>query len=256
MDDVEAYDGRAARPLRKVNSETTTPFYERIAKIFGWLMRRTSRQDWGPASAIPATGPLLVCPNHISNYDPPAVGHFLLWSGRFPHYLAKEEVFRWPFIGWVGRNCDQIPVRRGTSHAADALVPAREALRAGHVVVIYPEGHRTKDPDLWPMTGRGGAARLALTTRTPVIPVGQWGAQEVMPPHRFGFHVLPRRTMHVLAGDPVPLDDLYADEPSPEALATATDRIMDAITALVARARGAEPPEGRWDTRAKARVPH
>lgn len=255
-DDIEPYDGRARRPLRAVNHDVATPFYERIAKMFGWLMRRTSKQDWGPASALPAAGAVLVCPNHISNYDAPAIGHFVLWSGRFPYFLAKAQVFRWPFVGWVARNCGQIPVERGTTRAKDALVHAREALDAGRCVVIYPEGTRTKDPDLWPMTGRPGAARLALSTRTPVIPVGQWGAQEVMPPGRVGFHIIPRRVMRVVAGDPVPLADLYADDPSPEAVRLATDRILDAMTALTEVARGADAPEGRWDTRAGTRLPH
>lgn len=248
--EIEPYDGRARLPLRAVNREPASRFYERIAKIAGWLMRRTSKQDWGPATAIPQTGPVLVCPNHISNYDAPAVGHFLLWSGRFPHYLAKKELFRWPFIGWVARNCEQIPVARHTAHARDALVAARAALAAGRCVVIYPEGTRTRDPDLWPMSGRTGAARLALTTRTPVIPLGQWGAQAVTP-----LHIFPRKTMRMLPGPPVDLADLYADEPSPDAVAEATRRILDAITPLVEAARGEPAPPGRWDARIGARVP-
>lgn len=256
MSEIEPYDGRARRPLRAVNRDVATGFYEGIAKAFGFLMRRTSKQDWGSASAIPRTGAVLICPNHISNYDAPSIGHFLMWSGRFPYYLAKRQVFDWPVVGWIGRRCEQIPVDRGTDRAKDALLHARRALDLGRCVVIYPEGTRTKDPELWPMTGRPGAARLALTTRTPVVPVGQWGAQAVMPPGRPGFHVVPRRTMRVIAGTPVRLDDLYADEPTPAALAEATDRIMDAITALTEQARGASAPPGRWDTRVGARVPH
>ncbi|HBX81144.1 MAG: lysophospholipid acyltransferase family protein [Propionibacteriaceae bacterium] len=251
---IQPYDGRAKRPLRKVNHEDATPFYGRIAKGFGWLMRRTSKQDWGPMDAIPETGPLLVCPNHISNYDPPAIGHFLMWSGRFPYYLAKEEVFKVPFVGWVARGCDMIPVARHSSQAAEALVAAKKGLDQGKCMVIYPEGKRTRDPELWPMTGRNGAARLALTTRTPVIPVGQWGAQEVMPPGEKGFHFIPRRTMHVMAGPPVELSDLYSDNPNGAALNEATKRIMDAITTLVIEVRGEPAPEGRWDTRAGARI--
>lgn len=256
MTELEPYDGRARRPLRQVNRDVATPFYETVTKIVGWLMRRTSKQNWGPASAIPAQGPLIVCPNHISNYDAPAIGHFLMWSGRFPYFLGKRQVFDWPIVGWIARTCEQIPVDRGTDRAGDALVHARAALEKGRCVVIYTEGARTKDPDLWPMTGRPGAARLALTTRTPVIPVGQWGAQEVMPPGRPGFHIWPRRTMRVIAGPPVPLADLYGDEPSKDDLQVATDRILDAITVLVEQARGQRAPEGRWDTRVGARQPH
>ena len=53
-------------------------------------------------------------------------------------------------------------------------------MRDGECVVVYPEGTLTRDPDLWPMTGKSGAARIALETGCPVIPVGQWGAQELL----------------------------------------------------------------------------
>ena len=93
MSPLTPYDGRARLPLRKVNHEDAEPFYVVITKIFGFLMRRTTRQDWGPPD-LPATGGVIVCPNHIANFDPPAVGHFVMWSGRFPHFLSKVEVFR------------------------------------------------------------------------------------------------------------------------------------------------------------------
>lgn len=257
MSPLTPYDGRARLPLRKVNHEDAEPFYVVITKIFGFLMRRTTRQDWGPPD-LPATGGVIVCPNHIANFDPPAVGHFVMWSGRFPHFLSKVEVFRIPVIGWIARNCGQIPVLRGTERASDALVAARQALAAGRCIVIYPEGTRTFDPDLWPMTGRSGAARLALATRSPVIPLGNWGAEQVMPGRRVTWpRFFPRKTMHVRAGAPVALDDLYPDagaEASPEAVHGATDRILDALTALVADLRGETPPTGRWDSRLGRRV--
>jgi 1-acyl-sn-glycerol-3-phosphate acyltransferase len=109
------------------------------------------------------------------------------------------------------------------------------------------------------MTGRSGAARLALATRVPVVPLGNWGPECVMPGRRVSWpRFFPRKTMHVRVGPPVPLDDLYPDagaEPSREAVHEATERILDAITVLVAELRGQEPPEGRWDSRAGRRVP-
>ena len=56
-------------------------------------------------------------------------------------------------------------------------------MRGGECVVVYPEGTITRDPDLWPMVGKSGAARIALATGCPVIPIGQWGAQEVLAPY-------------------------------------------------------------------------
>ena len=71
-------------------------------------------------------------------------------------------------------------MQRQSAQSADALLAAVEAVGQGRAVVIYPEGTITRDPDLWPMAGKTGAARIALRTGCPVIPIGQWGAQELM----------------------------------------------------------------------------
>ena len=65
---------------------------------------------------------------------------------------------------------------------------------------IYPEGTITKDPDLWPMIGKTGAARVALETGCPVIPIAQWGPQEILAPYSKRLRLLPPKTVHVLAG--------------------------------------------------------
>jgi len=119
----------------------------------------------------------------------------------------------------------------------------------GGAIIIYPEGTLTRDPDLWPMRGKTGAARIALATGCPVIPVGQWGAQEVLPPYTKRPHLVPRKNIVMKAGDPVDLDDLLALPSSPETTARATDRIMAAITAIVADIRGETAPEQRYDPR-------
>lgn len=60
-----------------------------------------------------------------------------------------------------------------------------EGIGQGELIGIYPEGTLTRDPNLWPMTGKTGAARIALTTGCPVIPVAQWGPQELLAPSPF-----------------------------------------------------------------------
>ena len=79
----------------------------------------------------------------------------------------------------------------------------RARSRDGECIVVYPEGTLTRDPDLWPMKGKTGAARIALATGCPVIPVGQWGAQEVLPPYTKRPHLVPRKHIVMKAGDPV-----------------------------------------------------
>ena len=99
-------------------------------------------------------------------------------------------------------------------------------------------GDHHQDPDLWPMAAKTGAARIALTAGVPVIPMAHWGAQDVMGPYRKEFKAFPRKTMHVLVGPPVDLEDLRTDgEPDADALREATDRVMSAITALLREVR-------------------
>ena len=100
------------------------------------------------------------------------------------------------------------------------------------------------------MRGKSGAARLALATGVPVIPVGQWGAHLLLPPYTKKPHLFPRKHITMRAGDPVPLDDLRAVEATPAVVQAATDRIMAAIVGIVEDLRGGKAPAVRFDPRA------
>jgi len=100
------------------------------------------------------------------------------------------------------------------------------------------------------MTGKTGAARIALTTGAPVIPLAQWGAQDVIGPYRNEFRILPRKTMHVVAGAPVDLDDLRERTMDAATLREATERIVAAITSLLEGVRGETAPLCRFDLKA------
>ncbi|MFZ0530302.1 MAG: lysophospholipid acyltransferase family protein [Propionicimonas sp.] len=245
---------RAGLRLAEANRTPVQPAYRRIAGFGGWLLRRLTKQDWDVAEHLPA-GAVIVVANHISNFDPPTLAHYLIWNGRWPRMLGKAELWRIPVLGWVLRACGQIPVQRGTDRAEDALVHAEAALAAGECVVIYPEGTVTADPGTWPMTALPGAARLALRTGVPVIPVGQWGANLVMPGKNLTWPRLwPKPTMIVRMGSPVNLGDL-AGRTDNRAAAAAGVRIMDDVTALVAGIRAEAPPAGRYDLRRGERRP-
>jgi 1-acyl-sn-glycerol-3-phosphate acyltransferase len=190
---------------------------------------------------------IVVCPNHISWFDPLQCAHVLYDNGRPPRFLGKESVFRIPVAGRIIRGAGQIPVYRETANAAESVRDAIAAVRRGECVVVYPEGTITRDPQQWPMTGRTGAARIALETGAPVIPLAQWGAQEVIRPYTNEFRILPRKTMHVLIGPPVDLDDLRGRPIDALVLHTATDRIVAAITAQLETLRGETAPEQRFD---------
>lgn len=242
-------------PLSAVNHEPTERTYLALGHVTDALMPLFGRRDWHDQDKVPAQGGVIFVSNHISHFDPLVLGHYLIWSGRWPRFLGKVEIFTSPWLGWLARGCGQIPVDRGSARAVDSLAAAETALRKGKAIAIYPEGTVTSDPDGWPMTGRTGVARLALDTGVPVVPIAQWGAQEVMPRTRKLPRIRRDTVFQVRCGDPVPLDDLVAGPPTRERMEVATTRVMDALTNLLETLRGEQAPPGRWSPRTRQREP-
>jgi 1-acyl-sn-glycerol-3-phosphate acyltransferase len=187
--------------------------------------------------------------NHLSHLDPLTTAHFVYDHGRLPRYLAKSGLFENGPLSFFLRAAGQIPVKRLSTDAVGAYAAAVEAVRAGECVVVYPEGTITRQPELWPMRGKTGAARIALETSCPVIPVAQWGVQHILAPYAKKPDLFPPKAITYRAGDPVPLDDLRAQPVSPQATLDATERIMVAITTLLEEIRGEEAPATRYDPR-------
>jgi 1-acyl-sn-glycerol-3-phosphate acyltransferase len=234
--------------VRKLQQPRGWAFGVAVPIVKPTLLASTKR-TWGGGENIPATGGCIVVFNHISHVDPLTAAHFLYDHGRLPRYLAKSGLFKNKALGGYLRSAGQIPVERLSKSAIGAYDAAVAAVRAGECVVVYPEGTLTRDPDLWPMTGKSGAARIALETGCPVIPVGQWGAHELLPPYTKTPKLFPRKHIQMLAGPPVPLDDLVALPRTPQVINTATDRIMAALVELVEELRGEKAPAQRFDPR-------
>ncbi len=192
---------------------------------------------------------VVVASNHLSWFDPMNISHVLWDAGRPPRFLAKDTLFRAPGIGFILSNAGQIPVYRGTEDARTAVSAGVDALERGETIVVYPEGTMTRDPDLWPMKGRVGAAQLGMLARAPVIPVAQWGPQEIMGPYRKEFNVWPRKVMKTSVGPPVDLAEFYDQPLTREVLTAATERIMLAITRLLEELRGESAPAEPLDFR-------
>lgn len=232
----------ALSPLTSVVSEPAPPMLRRVVGLVEQLLRRTTRIDWRGAEHV-VPGGVVIAANHLSYFDFATFAHFVVAAGRWPHFLAKESVFRIPVLGAVITACDQIPVHRGSSRSSDALQAAEQAVLDGKALLIYPEGTLTKDPQLWPMRGHSGAVRIALRTGCPIIPIAQWGPQQVIPPPRPGIpRLFPRATIRVLAGPPVDLSP-YRDRPLTSALLTeATAVLMARITEQLAELRQEQPP--------------
>lgn len=206
------------------------------------LMTVLTRRDWRGGAHLPADGGVILVANHLSHADPLVVAHFVHDHGRWPQFLGKQAVFDTPLLGRVLHRLRQIPVRRGTMDAARALDAATAAVTGGDAVIIYPEGTTTRHPELWPMRGRTGVARLWLDTGAPVVPVVTWGPQRLYDPRRRTLRPRPRTPVTVVAGPPVDLS-AYADAPPTSAtMHQITETVMLRLRDMLAEVRGEEPP--------------
>lgn len=217
-----------------------------IVRILRPWFRLLTKREWQGADRLPSGG-FVLAPNHLSHIDPIVLSHFLVDQCVAPRFLAKDTLMDVPVLGWILRAAEQIPVYRGTQGAAESLRAAVKAVDDGLVVIVYPEGTITRDPAAWPMSGRTGAVRIALASGRPLVPIMQWGAQEILWPYSKRFRVLPRKTIHIRVGDPIDLSDIAGKPLTEELLHLATDRLMDTLTEMQAQVRGELPQTPRID---------
>lgn len=241
-----AEETTARRPM-KWRTRGIPPFGMALAIVlvypFSSLLYRLRYRH---AERIPPRGPVLLVANHVSVLDPLACGRLVFDAGRLPHFLAKESVFK-GVVGTLLRSAGQIPVARYSADAHAALDAARADLEAGNVIVIYPEGSVTRDPDWWPMQARTGVARLALTTDAVVVPVAQWGPQTVHDYHRKKLRLRLRAPADYLVGEPVDLSAVRAQLAdgvplSTQMLRETTDLIMSRVRDQLAELRHEPAP--------------
>ncbi|WP_214323322.1 lysophospholipid acyltransferase family protein [Nonomuraea sediminis] len=228
--------------------ERPSRFWEYFAVVvvrpLSWLL---IKKDWRHGERIPRKGGVIIAVNHLSWTDPVLISHFLYNNGRWPVILAKAGLFKVPLLGRAVRGLLAIPVFRGSSEAVKSLNESEQRLRDGGAILFYPEGTCTRDPELWPMVGKTGAARLALESGAPVIPVAHWGAQELLPYGEKKPRLFPRKTFHVSVGPPVDLSKYAGSPPHADVLREATADIMAAITEQLAELRGKKAPESPYD---------
>jgi len=219
-----------------------------VVAILRVLLRLLMRYEWSGRENFPKTGGVILAPNHLSYADWPAVALFSdAYGHRFPVFMIKSAIFEVKVLGPLMYKLGELPVYRGRGDAGLVLKQAEQALRKGACVIVYPEGTASRDPDLWPMVGKTGAARLALTTGAPVIPVAHWGAQVILPYGTSKPHLWPRKTVRMVAGPPVDLSAYAGQRLSASVLRAATADIMADITGLLAKIRQETPPAVPYD---------
>jgi 1-acyl-sn-glycerol-3-phosphate acyltransferase len=209
------------------------PVYVLARSVLIPLLHAWFRWDIEGLENIPPRGPALLAFNHISYLDPLAIAYVVDRARRRPRFLTKSELFTDKRIAWALRGCGQIEVQRGTRRASSALANALDALRRGEVVVIFPEGTVTTNPDLSPMAPRSGVTRLALAGGVPVVPGAIWGTQNIWP-KGFRSHWAPRQPLAVRVGKPLPITGSLD---APHEWVAAGHRLMDEIESLAAPLR-------------------
>ena len=218
-------------------------FFQRFAVLLVLpQLRIWTKHTWSGQENIPAEGGVILAPNHVSHFDPLVVAHYIYKAGRWPRFLGKASLWRVPLLGPLLRKTLQIPVERGSVEAVKSLDVLIDALRQGGAVVIYPEGTTTREPDLWPMRGKTGAARLALVTGAPVIPIANWGAERVFDPRTNKLKLRLLTPVAVTAGKPVDFSRWEGEAPTRATLDQMTDAIMLDIRDLLSEIRDGTPP--------------
>lgn len=245
--------------FRRPGGDPLSAFIQVCGNLVKGAMVTLSKRSWSGMEHIPLTGPVILVWNHYSDIDPLVIAHYVWNSGRHPRFLLKESILRIPVAGPLVARTGQIPVKRGSAEAADALRLLADELRAGHAVLLAPEGTVTKEPDHWPMRGKTGVARIALETGAPVVPIVQWGALAIHDRGRKPKFKLGRKPVTVKALPAVDLDQwrtvptdgsasVAKPEITHESLAAVTDRIMESLREGLAELRG-EPAPPLFDPR-------
>ena len=227
----------------------TNPTFSFCAKVVIPLLNLIAKRTWQGAENIPKSGPAIIISNHMSYADVLFFGAFLFKNGRAPRFIGKRSVFNVPVIGRILLAAGQIPVDRESTHASRALDHAVAALKAGHLIGIYPEGTLTRDENLWPMVAKTGAARLAIITQLPIVPVAAWGVGDVLPPYSKVPRIWKRSKITLRAGKAIDMSPWYGKQDDQVALAQATAHVMDVLTTMLEEIRGEKRPAQIFDPR-------
>ncbi|MBI2140088.1 1-acyl-sn-glycerol-3-phosphate acyltransferase [Candidatus Woesearchaeota archaeon] len=205
--------------------------------VFGAILTLWLREVRGKEH-IPQGKPFIVCPNHSSYLDDVIVPLIISKAtNKKVHNYVNRNYFKIPILGtlllrWGG----SIPVEVGEAPDkqavnAKAFETALHHLSRGGVVGVFPEGHRSRDGEL--QKAKWGAARLALASKVPVLPIGITGASEALPKGK-KFPKL-KRCISVSIGKPLELKKYSGMQDDTKILAAATREIMHAVAALAGK---------------------
>ncbi|MDT4939221.1 MAG: hypothetical protein QOG80_2892 [Pseudonocardiales bacterium] len=235
----------AKRLLRPAHGERLGAAWTTVWAVLYGPFSLLIKSSYRHLDRLPEQGAAILVTNHISHVDPFLIAKMIIDGGRTPRFLAKSTIFDVKVIGAAMRGMGHIPVKRGSADARQSLSAAVDSLRSGRILALHPEGTVTRDPAGWPMSGKTGAARLAmLVPDIVVIPVAQWGVQDSIDLYRRKVRLVPRPKHTLSIGEPIDLSAFRGREPTPAVLKEITELIMVRLRADVAELRGVPAPPG------------
>lgn len=220
------------------------------------LTRLVGKRDYRGMERLNRRGGMLVVGNHISHLDPVYDTVMIHKAGRVPHVLAKASLWKIPVVGTALRGTGQIPVERGAGAGQASVETATSTLDEGGLVLIYPEGTVTKEPDFWPMRPRPGVAVLAMASDAAVVPIVHWGTQRVYNSYaaKKKLTLFPRQHVIVAVGPDIDVSAYRGRQGDPRAIRDVSLLIMNTIADMLADLRGEQRPAELYDPKKAERL--
>jgi 1-acyl-sn-glycerol-3-phosphate acyltransferase len=187
-------------------------FYSFARSVVAGVFKPWYRIEVSGLEHFPKDGGVLLCTNHIHNFDPLVVG---ITAPRPVHFMAKEELFKVPVLGNIVRKCNAFPVKRGKGDR-ESLRAGLKVLKDGNVFGLFPEGTRSKTGEIG--KGLSGAGFFALRTEADVVPCAIIGPYKSL------------KTLKVVYGKPIAMEEMRAAKASVEQV---TELIMSEIHKLI-----------------------
>jgi 1-acyl-sn-glycerol-3-phosphate acyltransferase len=187
-------------------------FYSFARSVVASIFKPWYRVEVSGLENFPKDGGVLLCTNHIHNFDPLIVGST---APRPVHFMAKEEIFKVPVLGNIVRRCNAFPVKRGKGDR-ESLRAGIKVLKDGNVFGLFPEGTRSKTGEIG--KGLSGAGFFALKTEADVVPCAIIGPYKSL------------KKLKVVYGKPIAMEEMRASRASAEQV---TELIMSEIDKLI-----------------------
>jgi 1-acyl-sn-glycerol-3-phosphate acyltransferase len=187
-------------------------FYSFARSVVAGIFKPWYRIEVIGLEHFPKDGGVLLCTNHIHNFDPLVVG---ITAPRPVHFMAKEELFNVPVLGNIVRKCNAFPVKRGKGDR-ESLRAGLKVLKDGNVFGLFPEGTRSKTGEIG--KGLSGAGFFALRAEADVVPCAIIGPYKSL------------KKLKVVYGKPIAMEEMRAAKASAEQV---TEFIMSEIHKLI-----------------------